>query len=231
MQRQPGLLLLLLTLLTLPLVAHSAPLRPFVAEYSALFDLGLALDGNASRSLTPLADGRWRLSLDAKAMVASISESSRFQLVNDQVQPLEYHYQRKVMGKKRSHRVRFDWRGGTIRTDASSVPLTLPANVAVYDKVSHHLPLWRDAIDGRVNLSYQVVDGDRLEEYRYHVVGEERLSTPAGSFDTLLVARDRGADAKRQTRIWLAKEIPYLVVKLEQVEDGKRYQIALSKLD
>ncbi|WP_210397833.1 DUF3108 domain-containing protein [Motiliproteus sediminis] len=230
MQRKPGLLLLLLTALTLPLTSHSEPLQPFRAEYKALFDLGLAIDGEATRSLEQNADGSWRLRLHAEAMIAMIDESSHFRLEQEQVQPLLYRYQRKVLRKKRTRQIEFDWDTGLIRTDATATPLSLPANVPAYDKVSHHIPLWRDAMAGNAPLEYRVVDGDHLETYRYRIIGEQQLSTPAGSFDTLLVERDRGPDASRQTRIWLAKEVPYLVVKLEQVEEGKHYEIQLSKL-
>ena len=73
-----------------------------------------------------------------------------------------------------------------------------------------------------------MVDGDDVEEYRFRVVGEDRVTTRVGQFDAVEVERVRESDSKRETTLWFAKDWGYLLVRLKQTEtDGQEYQIVL----
>lgn len=209
-------------------------LAPFKAYYQAQFDLGISMEGEAIRQLQALKNGQWQLSLHAKAMIASIDESSRFQLPiqQHQIRPLQYNYQRKVLGKKKQRQLDFDWQQGTIasRYNDSSTSLALELNTL--DTISYQIQLWHDLKAGKPNLEYQVADGGRVKQYRFKRLNDETITTPAGSFDAIKVARDRGKDSGRQTYIWFAKTHDHVIVKLEQIEtDGKQYTLLLERIE
>ncbi|WP_315983205.1 hypothetical protein [Aliamphritea spongicola] len=91
-----------LCLLLLPVsAAQSAGVQvePYKAVYASEWDLGFSLNGEAVRQLQRLDNG-WQLSLDASAMVASLSESSKLRFSPEGVEPRSYSYQRKVLGKR-----------------------------------------------------------------------------------------------------------------------------------
>lgn len=223
---------LLLGLLLPALASQAAPLVPFKAYYEGDFEVGMRLKGEAVRELERLEDGQWRLSVKASTLLARSSESSRFQLHQARIRPLHYHYQRKVLGKKREATLSFDWDALSVLNEVKKIPwsMTIPADA--HDKLSYQLQLRHDLAAGATELSYAVADGGRLKTYRFEVLGKETIQSPAGDFVSLKVQRVRDEDNDRETLIWFAPERDYAIVRLLQVEpDGKRYELLLKKLE
>lgn len=95
------------------------------------------------------------------------------------------------------------------------------------DKLSYQLQIRSDLINNRTLQKYPIADGGTLKAYDFELIGEEQLDTPAGKFDTLVIRRLRENDKDRNTTFWLAKDWDYLVVKSQQDDDGKSYDIDL----
>ncbi|MFT5721933.1 MAG: hypothetical protein ACI9W6_002251 [Motiliproteus sp.] len=222
------------TTLAIPKIATQPqpPLTPFKAYYQAQFDLGVSVSGEASRELSALADGQWRLSMKASALMAKIEESSRFEFHQQQLRPLEYRYQRKIFTNNKERRQRFDWSQGTLASTYKDQTRVLQIPQPTYDNISYQLQLWRDLKAGLTTMSYSIADGDHLKTLAFVRVGEERIDTPAGRFETIKVRRDRGEGSDRTTRLWFAKNLEHVIVKLEQIEtDGKEYVLLLERLE
>lgn len=222
-----------LLLATNPAQAETDPLPPFKATYSTEFDLGVSLSGEAVRELHREADGFWRFSSEASAMLAGIREVSRFDYHSgEMIQPLAYDYQRKVLGKSRRASLEFDWLTGKVTTVVKDTPWKMAVSTGTQDKLSYQLQMRLDLKAGQQRMSYQVADGGKLKTYDFTVTGEEEIKTPFGTFNTVRVMRDRGEDADRETLIWFAPELDYLIVRLQQTEsDGKTYGLLLKNLE
>lgn len=224
----------ILCLIALPLSAvHSAgvQVKPYKAVYASEWDLGFSLSGEAVRQLQQIESG-WQLSLNASAMVASLSESSKLRFTPEGVEPQSYRYQRKVLGKKRRAELDFDWQNSLVSNPISDNPQQMKIPVGTLDKLSYQLQLRLDLINKRDKLEYQVADGDRLKTYRFIHEGEETVETALGNFQAVKLRRDRGSDSKRETWIWFAPELNYQLVKLLQTEtDGKSYSLVIKALN
>lgn len=228
-----------------PIVQASAPpsqipeptldtieLVPHKAHYEGNFEVGMRLNGEAIRELERLEDGQWRLSVKASTWLARSSESSRFQLHQGQIRPLHYHYERKVLGKKREATLSFNWDDLRVLNDVKPPPWSMAIPAHAHDRLSYQLQLRQDLAAGATELSYAVADGGRLKTYRFEVLGEETVQSPAGTFTALKVQRVRDPDNDRETLIWFAPERDYAIVKLLQVEpDGKRYELLLKSIE
>ncbi|WP_421865531.1 DUF3108 domain-containing protein [Motiliproteus sp.] len=207
-------------------------LQPFRAFYQAEFDLGIHVNGEAIRELTQTADGQWQLSMKASAIAASIDESSRFALEQGRVTPQHYHYQRKLLTKKKTIEHRFDWPKQQLTSSIKGDQQQLPLQPGTLDKVGFQIQLWQDIKGGANEATYPVADGRQIKTYEFDRLGSERISTPAGEFDTIKVARDRGDSSARKTYIWFASELDHVIVKLQQIEpDGKKYTLVLERLE
>lgn len=217
---------------TIPVIVTQPQLSPFKAYYQAQFDLGINVSGEATRELSALPDGQWQLSMKASALMARIEESSRFEIRQQQLRPLEYRYQRKVFTNKKQLRQLFDWANGTLVSTFKEHSAVLQIEQQTYDNVSYQIQLWRDLSAGMSEMHYTLADRDQLKTLEFDRVGEEIIVTPAGQFKTIKVRRDRGEGSARKTTLWFAKGLEHLIVKLEQIEtDGKQYVLLLERLE
>jgi hypothetical protein len=213
--------------------ADSPPISPFKAIYSSEWDVGISLDGEVERSLVATPEGQWTFRTYASAMVASIDEQSTVRFENEQVVPLNYLYKKKVLGKKRKASLIFDWDSSSVKNDVDDKPWSMEIPKETQDKLSYQLQMRLDLKAGQKGpFSYQIADGGKLKQYDFKIIGNETIQSPLGEYETIKVEMDRGPNAKRETYIWYAPELDYMIVKLKQTEpDGKAYALHLKSME
>lgn len=204
-------------------------LQPFEATYKVVSEGTINMTGESLRSLQQ-EDSNWRLVSKASAFVASIEESSLFAYQQTSIQPLSYHYNRKVLGKTRTANLTFDWQKNTVTNNVENKPWTMDIQPGVLDKLSYQLQLQADIAAGKTSLDYKVADGGRLKHYSFSVAGTEQIETPAGTFNAIRVERVYDDAGERQTLIWFAPELDYQLVKLyRQEKKDKTYSLILKR--
>jgi hypothetical protein len=185
-----------------------------------------------THELIPLDDNRHKLRFFADSLVASIEEVSIFSSPEDQLlQPQLYTYDRSGLGRDREARVTFDWEKRKVVNDINDNPWKMNVPLGTQDKVSFQIQLQRDLIAGKTeNLAYTIADGGKIKEYQFAIVGNERLKTPLGQIDTVKIKRTR-KDSDRITYAWMAPKYSYLLVRMQQEEDGDVYTINIDEAE
>lgn len=222
--------LIIVITLGFSLAAQAAELpNSFSNEYTSS---ALGFKVTVTHSLKPLDDGTYEMRFFARSWFASIDETSKLRIdeENNQIIPLHYKYQRRVMGRDRDAELTFDWDKKTVTNNVQNTTWKMDIAQRVQDKLSYQLQLQQDLMNDRETLVYQIADGGRLKEYGFEIVGEEMLETPLGKVNTVKVKRSREND-DRVTYAWLAKDWDYLLVRLQQQEDGDEYTIYLGKAE
>ncbi|EKE76169.1 DUF3108 domain-containing protein [Gallaecimonas xiamenensis] len=206
--------LTLAAITSLPVFAASSP-----ATYDATYKIlrkGKAL-GVGTRSLSWVGDHyelknasdlRWLIFTDQR------QEASTFTVEDGQILASHYEYSRSGTGPDESDVLDFD--GNTVKSGGAGIEV----QGTVFDPLSYQQQLALDLAAGKDKVNYRVVKELKEKEYRFEVVGEERISTPLGELDTLRVERDRGEGSSRQTIFWLAPSLDYTLVRLWQAKDG-----------
>lgn len=210
-------------------------IKPFRMRYRVLRD-SLHL-GNATFTLHPAASGTWIFDSKASAtglaslfVHSSFSEESHFVVHNHLLRPLSYRY---TDSGNSSHdeSIRFDWvkHQAYDRKDGKVHQVTL--RPGALDRLSAQLSLSRQLSAGQpLAKTLFVVNDGKLKRYHFKRKGKDLLATPAGSFATVIVARE-DPDSKRTTIFWLAPKYFWLPVKMQQREPGKAtVTFVLSKL-
>jgi hypothetical protein len=86
-----------------------------------------------------------------------------------------------------------------------------------------------DMMAGKEVLDYKMVKDNEVDEYKFHVIGKERMNIDSGSYDTVKIEVVRD-NKKRQTFFWMAPDLAYLPVRLTHFEKGsKQLDIKLLK--
>ncbi|SIS76006.1 DUF3108 domain-containing protein [Neptunomonas antarctica] len=220
-------------LISMPAYADSSPpVQPFKATYTSEWDAGIALTGEVERSLSSTPEGQWIFRTYASAMIASIDEKSTVTFNQSDVIPQQYYYQKTVLGKKREAKLAFDWPNMSVNNDIDKKPWNMAIPTATQDKLSYQLQMRLDLKTGKKGpLSYKIADGGRLKEYNFNIIGNETIQSPLGEYDTIKVEMDRGPNASRETYIWYAPALDYMIVKLKQIEgDGTVYALQLKSM-
>jgi hypothetical protein len=234
---QPLLQGLLSAALLISISAHAdnlPPVQPFKAIYASEWDAGIALKGEVERSLSSTANkGQWIFRTYASAMIASIDEESTVIFNQSDVIPQQYHYQKIVLGKKREAKLAFDWPNMSVKNDIDEKPWNMAIPKTTQDKLSYQLQMRLDLKAGKKGpFSYKIADGGRLKEYDFNIIGKETIQSPLGEYETIKVEMDRGPNASRETYIWYAPALDYMIVKLKQIEeDGTVYALQLKSME
>lgn len=221
--------------ITTPVADTATAHTGYVAEYELLRDG--KKEGQATRRLAPLGDGRWELHSEIKGTSGMarflgfrVDERSRVSWRDGRAETEGYTYLQKLAFKKRERSVIVDRAGGKIisrdsRDDNADRELVLADGVL--DRQSASLALADDLARGASGtLEYAVVGRHAIDSWQFQVGPQESVDTPAGRFDAVLATRIRDDDDGRVTRTWFA-HLPtpgahgMLPVRIEQTEPGE----------
>ncbi len=208
-------------------------LKPLSSSYSAAIDKGVSINGSAVRRLEPRPDGTWLYRFDVTSFFADIEESLHFRWQNNRVVPLRYRYKLSgLMIRDRERSIDFNRDTQTVSGQFEGDKFQMDLKENALDPLGYQLQLMQDLKAGKREITYSVTNDGDYDENRFAVLGEESLKTALGELKTLKAQKVRDPDSKRETLMWFAPELDYLLVRLVQVEsDGTRYEIKIKEAD
>jgi hypothetical protein len=199
-------------LLAALLLAASAEALAIPAEITAEYELtnhGLRI-GRVSETFVQTGDrysiqsvtrseGVLKLFLDDQMTLESSGT-----VVAEGLKPLRF-VQKRLKDRRKDIEATFEWERGVL--------------VSRVNGERHEVPLARDTQD-RLSFIYQFMNmarregtftltmsnGRKVEKYAYRLVGDERISTPAGEFDTVHYERIVMTPRESKAEVWLAKD-------------------------
>lgn len=211
--------------------AQSLSLLPLEVSYNASMEKGIALSGDASRSLQEHGGGIWHYRTDVDSFVADIDESLIFRWEDGQVVPLRYRYSLSgFMIKNRKQAIDFDWDNRVATGHYRGRKFSLTLEDDALDPMGYQLQLRQDIKAGQREMTYRVIDKGRYDTDRFAVIDEETLNGNGDAVATLKAEKVRDDDSKRKTLMWFAPDQDYLLVRLLQIEpDGSEYKISIDE--
>lgn len=225
----PCLVLFFLLCGTEVVAADSKELKPYFTSYTANYRFLLPFKGKASRELKRMEDGTWQLLHQVTSPMIQLTESSQFSVQDGQVSPSHYSYLQSTLSKKSRVEIEFDLAQQQAINSAEKEPISITLPDHSLDKLNYQLQLRNDLMQDKAIGPYAVVDKKRIKTYRFEHLGEERVTTPLGQFNAVKLRRQRKESSSRETVIWLAKDWDYLMLKIQQNENGKSYEILLAE--
>ncbi len=198
-------------------------LLPYTATFTAKSS-HLPIEADATYSLIHNGNNSWTMVLDAEVLIFKVKAHAEFTYAQNIVQPKDYRVQTSVMGRKRTDSILFDWPRKTAASRERNKRWNVPLLPNDFDPFSFQQQLQIDAIQGRQQFSYQVIDGDDKEPYAFQYVKEELLHTPVGPLQTVQLMRESTKKNKvRRTLVWLARDWNYIPVQIQHLEPGKNH--------
>lgn len=147
-------------------------------------------------------------------------EHSEFSVADDGIVPNGFRYEDGSRKGEDNFAIEFDRGAGEVRVTGPSGNLTGPLEPGLLDRGSLQVALMRDLAACRLPGPYRYVDDDGIREYRYERLEDLPTETGIGTLDTVRLAQRREGSS-RETILWLAPELGYLPVRIEQIRNGE----------
>jgi len=213
-------------LISVAALAQAAPPERVEIAYqltrngSAMADVVERLEhGAGSYQLTETWKGRGLF-----ALLGTAKRFSQGSLGPDGLRPREFYDERSGRDTARAW---FDWTAKTLTMQYKGARHTQPLPPNAQDRLSFLFALSFLPGNGE-SVSFTVADGRGLSRHEYRLGARERLTIPAGQFDTVKVVR---ATDKENAQLWLAIDRGNLPVRLLIVEkDGTRYEQVATRI-
>lgn len=203
--------------------APASAIEPFTAAYQANY---MGLDANATMTLAPAGNDRWKYSLDIAGMGAKLGQSTVFEARGEQWRPVSSTDSQQgtsglaaMLVKKKRVDATYDWAKGEARwtgdvKDGRAGPVKLQAGDL--DAMLLNLALVRDVNAGK-SLDYRLVEDGRARQQSYKVAGQEAISVGGQQRQATKVVRD---DGDRQLIAWVVDGLP-VPARILQRRNGK----------
>lgn len=202
------------------------PLPTFTASY-ALNRRGSTY-GEGFRSLTKNENGNYVFSYRTKAryffLTDTRTETSEFKytFLNEEwvASPLSYEFVREGTGKDKQYNVTVNYENETISgRDKRNNPF--PEDTVIQDMMTYQVQIRLDLQRNKPVKKYTVATRyGNWKDYEFTQYPEETITTPLGEFNAIRLSRTN-TKKKRSTIVWLAPELDYTLIRLQQVENGK----------
>ncbi len=150
----------------------------------------------------------------------TIVERSRFHLVDGQLKPVEFVFDDGTRKGKDDNMVTFDHASARATSVYRGETHEFDIEPSLLDRLLSQFALMRDMNAGEPASSYTVLDRDKLKVYRVNRLRSETVETRGGTFDTVVLHRQREGSS-RATLMWLAPDLDWLPVRIRQTKGEK----------
>jgi hypothetical protein len=211
-----------------PLGSNAAD--PGVPIYTAKYEVeykGKNLGASAFTVTQDAAQGLYEFtsSTSAKGLLKlarpdPVVERSRFKVIDGRIRPIEFWYEDGSRKGEDNRHVEFDWdRHVAVVTDANG-RREVPLDETSLDPGSIHVALMQDLILNGKPGQYRIADEEMAKAYGYTDNGEAQIETGIGTLATHSYIQQREGSS-RSMWIWVAPELSFLPVKIEQRKNGE----------
>ena len=214
--------------MTAPTLASAKTIQPSSANYS--FTVEDKYKGTATRTLNK-SGNTWKYDVKARvAGVASAAQNSTFTLSGNNVTPAHASTTYKLFGIGRTHKLNYNPASKKVASTYRGKTVNMDMAQQAFDDLSLEVQIRQDLLNGKFSGNYHMVRKDKIQKTPFKKSGNPKVTVPAGTFDTVRVDRVHD-DNSRSTSFWLAPSLDYLPVKVTQVNDGKKMDLELTKVN
>lgn len=182
--------------------------------------------GEMQVEMTKLDDGSWKLTslLDGGSIVRR-EESEVFELINNQIKPINYRYNQRILFRRYKASADFNWDDNKVSfiEDKDKGNIELLDNVLGPSSASLQLRLdFREFGEENIpdEISYVVYWKGTIKNRTYNVNKQkESIETPFGIYEAFKVSRKFEEESDRSQIFWLAPELDYSVIKIYDKND------------
>ena len=182
--------------------------------------------------ITHEAEGKRTIQFNAKFPLGRIKIISDFSEMNNLISSTQYYVDAKVLIRSDKRTLNFDQSSGTLTSKGKfEWSQTLLKNENVFDPLNVQIQIRKNVIAGLKDFSLMLPDlkTGAIEANNYKVVDSGSFEVDGTVYPCIIVERIRLQD-NRTTRYFLAPDIDYLIIKVEDEDQDGDTMLELKKL-
>lgn len=150
----------------------------------------------------------------------NLREATEFILEGGVIVPRSYELDDGSRSTSDDTRLTFDWSTLKAIGTHEDKPIELALSAGIQDRMSAQVAVIQGLAAGKLPEKISFIDRNEIKEYTYKREREEKLKTPLGDLDTVVVQSSRPGSS-RVSRLWYAPSLGYVPVRGEQERKGK----------
>jgi len=182
--------------------------------------------GEMQVEMKMLEDGTWKLTslLDGGSIVRR-EESEVFKLIDNQIYPINYRFNQRILFRKDKASADFDWQDNEVSfvENKDKGKISFPSRILGPSSASLQLRLdFRKFDEEKIpnEIAYDVYWKGTIKNRIYEVSDDKELiQTPLGEYEAYKVSRRFEEGSKRSQIFWLAPDLDYSVIKIYDKND------------
>lgn len=207
------------------------------AQAGALGDTNVIQEANYSgeyksfniemkRTLTQVDATHFRLETYSDSFFGKVKESEDFLWTKDnEIKPLQYQYEQKILGIKRRRQINYDWVAMTATAKDHDDKKTLKIPSDILGPLTYQLKLQLEAASGKKEFDYRFVNRTAIKHYIFASQDEVEIKINKKVFPHLLLIERTNEGDGRKTQIWLDKNNKFTLFRLQQTKNGKSHTL------
>lgn len=182
--------------------------------------------GDMQVEMIKLEDGSWQMNslLDGGSIVRR-EESELFEIINNQIKPINYRFNQRILFRRSKASADFDWGNNQVSytENKEKGKIVLTENILGPSSASLQLRLdFRQLGEANIpnEISYKVYWKGTIKNRIYDVSeAKESVETPFGTFEAYKVSRQFENGSDRSQVFWLAPDLDFAVIKIYDKND------------
>ena len=182
--------------------------------------------------ITHEEDGKRTIQFNAKFPLGKIKIISDFSEKDNLISSTQYYVDARVLIRSDKRTLKFDQSSGTLTSKGKfEWSQTLLKNKNVFDPLNVQIQIRKNVIAGLKDFSLMLPDlkTGAIEANNYKVVDSDSFEVDGTVYPCIIVERIRLQD-NRTTRYFLAPDIDYLIIKVEDEDQDGDTMLELKKL-
>ena len=182
--------------------------------------------------ITHEEQGKRTIQFNAKFPLGKIKIISDFIEEDNLISSIQYYVDAKILIRSDKRTLKFDQSSGTLTSKGKfEWSQTLLKNENVFDPLNVQIQIRKNVISGLKDFSLMLPDlkSGAIEANNYKVVDSDSFEVDGTVYPCIIVERIRLQD-NRTTRYFLAPDIDYLIIKVEDEDQDGDTMLELKKL-
>ena len=210
------------------IIFYIGNLNAVPADYEAVYSVKLMQADGTLRAKLKNNNGTYIYTLKTEPtgfwkLIAngSINESSQFEIVDGEIRSINYRLNDTIRRNPRESVVDFDWSKKTIQGFYKDRMIDFYIERRILTRILLQIEIMHQKQRNNLEDSYLIIDKDEIKEIEITSSNSgKKISVPFGSYEVFEVSH-RSKNSNRINTFWLAPDLDFIPLKLEQTEGNK----------